>query len=219
MDSGDNGEVEYSLGEGNGKNLLAINSKSGVIQTAAPLDRETLSLIRLDVIASDKGAPKRESTALVEITVLDVNDNAPVFASDSYNVTILENITLPAVIATVKATDEDFGTNGKVHYSMASSSGIGGLTIDYSTGEVTLRERIDAKNSPVTAVIRAKDGAQPALSSTVPLTINVVDINDHAPTLIAAQKVITLEENVAIGEEVGRVYAIDEDSGPNGIIR
>ncbi|CAB01427.3 Cadherin EGF LAG seven-pass G-type receptor fmi-1 [Caenorhabditis elegans] len=219
LDSGENGEIEYSLGEGNGKNLLAINAKSGVIQTAAPLDRETLSLIRLDVIASDKGTPKRESTAMVEITVVDVNDNAPVFASDSYNVTILENITIPAVIATVKATDEDFGTNGKVHYSMASSSGIGGLTIDYSTGEVTLRERIDAKNSPITAVIRAKDGAQPALSSTVPLTINVIDINDHAPTLIAAQKMITLEENVAIGEEVGRVYAIDEDSGPNGIIK
>ncbi|PIC27301.1 hypothetical protein B9Z55_019604 [Caenorhabditis nigoni] len=219
LDSGENGEVEYSLGEGNGKNLLAINSKSGVIQTAAPLDRETLSLIRLDVIASDKGIPKKESKALVEITVLDVNDNAPVFASDSYNITILENITLPTVIATVKATDEDFGTNGKVHYSMASSSGIGGLTIDYSSGEVTLRERIDAKNSPITAIIRAKDGAQPALSSTVPLTIHVVDINDHAPTLIAAQKMITLEENVAIGEEVGRVYAIDEDSGPNGIIR
>ncbi|CAB3399016.1 unnamed protein product [Caenorhabditis bovis] len=218
LDDGNNGEVEYSLGDGNGKNLLSINSKSGVIQTSAPLDRETLSLIRLDVIASDKGIPKRDSKALVEITVIDVNDNAPVFESDSYNVTILENATLPMVIATVVAHDQDSGINGKVHYSMAIPSSHG-LTIDYSTGEVTLRDRIDAKYSPITAVIRAKDGAQPALSSTVPLTINIVDVNDHAPTLIAAQKLITLEENVAIGEEVGRISAIDEDSGPNGIIK
>lgn len=46
LDAGENGEIVYSLGEGEGHNYLAINSKSGVIQTAAPLDREALSLIR-----------------------------------------------------------------------------------------------------------------------------------------------------------------------------
>ncbi|CAI5453354.1 unnamed protein product [Caenorhabditis angaria] len=216
MDADENGEVEYSLADGDGKNLLSINPKSGVVQTSAPLDRETLSIIRLDVIASDKGTPRKESKAFIEITVVDVNDNAPVFEKDSYNITISENITLPAVILTVKASDIDGGQNGKVHYSMASASS--GINIDYSSGQVTLRDRIDAKNSPLTAIIRAKDGAQPALSSTVTLTINVIDINDHAPNFIAAQKLITLEENVAIGEEVGRVYAIDEDSGKNGMV-
>ena len=46
LDAGDNGRVEYSLGEGEGAHYLTINPKSGVIQTAASLDRETLSLIR-----------------------------------------------------------------------------------------------------------------------------------------------------------------------------
>jgi hypothetical protein len=44
--AGENGRVEYSLGEGEGASYLTINPKSGVIQTAATLDREALSLIR-----------------------------------------------------------------------------------------------------------------------------------------------------------------------------
>ncbi|EYC14800.1 hypothetical protein Y032_0039g165 [Ancylostoma ceylanicum] len=218
LDAGENGEIVYSLGEGEGHHYLAINPKSGVIQTAAPLDRETLSLIRLDVIATDRGKPPKQSSALVEIGITDVNDNAPIFEKELYNISVMENTTLPAVIAQIKATDKDSGVNGKVHYSIAATSSVP-LTIDYTTGEVVLRERVDAKTSPLAVLIRAKDGAQPALSSTVTLMLYVIDINDHAPTFIASQKKIFLEENVAVGDEVGRVYAIDEDSGANGVIR
>ncbi|ETN76935.1 cadherin domain protein [Necator americanus] len=218
LDSGENGEIIYSLGEGDGHDYLSINSRSGVIQTAAPLDRETLPLIRLDVIATDKGEPPRQSSALVEIGITDVNDNAPIFEKEIYNISVMENATLPAVIAQIKATDKDSGVNGKVHYSIAATSSVP-LTIDYTTGEVVLRERVDAKSSPIAVLARAKDGAQPALSSTVTLMLYVIDINDHAPTFIASQKKIFLDENVAVGDEVGRVYAIDDDSGENGVVR
>lgn len=121
---------------------------------------------------------------------------------------------------------------------MASSSVP--LTVDYNTGDVVLRERLHARNSPFAVLARAKDGAQPALSTTVSLLIYVIDINDHvslrrssitplvlklqssklqAPTFIASQKKIFLEENVAVGDEVGRVYAIDDDSGDNGVVK
>ncbi|CAJ0602376.1 unnamed protein product [Cylicocyclus nassatus] len=218
LDAGENGEIVYSLAEGEGHDYLSINSKSGVIQTAGPLDRETLSLIRLDVIATDGGDPPRQSTAVVEIGITDVNDNAPIFEKELYNISVMENATLPAVVAQIRATDKDSGVNGKVHYSIAATSSAP-LTVDYTTGEVILRERVDARSSPIAILARAKDGAQPALSSTVTLMLYVIDINDHAPTFIASQKKVFLEENVAVGEEVGRVYAIDEDSGENGVIR
>lgn len=79
LDNGVNGEVEYSLSDDFGADLLKINPNSGVIQTAKELDREKLSSIRLNVIASDKGLPRMSSTASVEVVILDVNDNAPVF--------------------------------------------------------------------------------------------------------------------------------------------
>lgn len=79
LDSGLNGEVEYSLSEEFGSELLRINANSGVIQTAQELDREKMASIRLNVIATDKGKPRMSSTANIEVAVLDVNDNAPVF--------------------------------------------------------------------------------------------------------------------------------------------
>lgn len=218
LDAGANGEIVYSLGEGEGRSLLAINTKSGVIQTAAPLDRETQALMRLDVIATDNGDPPRHSSALIEIGITDVNDNAPVFEQEIYNISVMENTTLPATVARLKATDRDSGVNGQVHYSIVASSSVP-LTVDYNTGDVVLRERLHARNSPFAVLARAKDGAQPALSTTVSLLIYVIDINDHAPTFIASQKKIFLEENVAVGDEVGRVYAIDDDSGDNGVVK
>lgn len=129
-----NGNIEYSLRNveendekivlqlKNQLNLLSINSKSGVIQTAAELDRENTSLIRLKVVAQDHGTPPLTSTALFELNVLDANDNAPKFVqfNDTYGTemnecktSIPENITVPAQILYLKAIDLDAGTNGK----------------------------------------------------------------------------------------------------------
>uniref|UniRef100_A0A9J2P375 Protocadherin-like wing polarity protein stan n=1 Tax=Ascaris lumbricoides TaxID=6252 RepID=A0A9J2P375_ASCLU len=218
LDAGLNGEVEYSLSETEGSNLLRINPSSGVIQTAAELDRETLDVIRLSVFATDKGDPPMSSSALVEITILDVNDNCPVFEMGSYNVTIMENITLPAMIIQLKATDADFGENGKVHYSIVAS-GASGFSIDYDNGMVFLREKLDTRLSPVSLIIRAKDSSQPAQSSTVTCTVYVADVNDHAPLFVASQQQIFIDENTPLGHEVGRVFAVDQDVGTNGIVR
>ncbi|KJH47964.1 cadherin domain protein [Dictyocaulus viviparus] len=174
--------------------------------------------MRIDVVATDRGNPPRMSTALVEVGVIDVNDNAPIFEQDIYNITVMENATVPVMVARLKATDKDSGVNGKVHYSLVATSPAP-ITIDYFTGEVILREKLSIRNSPLAVLARAKDGAQPALSSTVTLLLNVIDINDHAPIFIASQKKVFLEENVSIGEEVSKVYAIDEDSGNNGVVR
>lgn len=78
-DDGKNGQVEYSLSEAVGSDLFHINLHTGVIQTAALLDREKCDIIRFSAIATDKGVPPMSSSALVEIVVLDVNDNYPKF--------------------------------------------------------------------------------------------------------------------------------------------
>ncbi|GMR47848.1 hypothetical protein PMAYCL1PPCAC_18043 [Pristionchus mayeri] len=219
LDAGLNGEVEYFLdGKGEGADLLKVHPKLGVVQTAAQLDRETLPVMRLNVIARDKGIPPRESTALIELSLIDVNDNSPVFDQPQYNISVLENTTLPAVIAVVHAKDADAGLNGEVHYSLASSTSLP-ISVDYTTGEVTLRDALPLTDTAVSLLIRAKDGSQPARSTTVPLYIHVVDINDHEPRFVNTHKQLQVEEGIAVGEEIGRVLAIDEDLGANARIR
>lgn len=145
-----------------------------------------------------------------------------------------ENITTPHSLLKIKATDADSGINGntpffypflrpflgKVHYSIVTSSIANSFSIDYESGELTLKAPVSPKQSPITLMIRAKDGGQPALSSTISCTISVMDVNDHAPAFLSSSMhEILVDEDVAVGYELGRIFAVDEDLGPNGDVR
>ncbi|KAI6229219.1 hypothetical protein M3Y95_00508200 [Aphelenchoides besseyi] len=220
LDVGKNGEIAYSLeGDPDVVNLFTINSASGVIQTRAALDRETISFVRIRAIARDFGDPPMESSALLEITISDVNDCIPRFDEPSYNVTVLEDVTIPIVLLHVHATDEDSGANGAVHYSIVTSSTGAMFSVDYDTGALTLRASPDPRQTYV-LLIRAKDGGQPAQSSTVYCTVNVKDVNQK-PSFVMGNNAheIVVSEGVMMGHEVGRIFAVDEDSGRNGEVR
>lgn len=92
-DTGPNGEVRYSLlpGASAHSNWFTIDPVTGIITTALQLDYESDPKPRVTVVATDSGRPPLSSTAVVEINLQDINDNAPVFGSTRYNVSIKEN--------------------------------------------------------------------------------------------------------------------------------
>uniref|UniRef100_A0A914HXA3 Uncharacterized protein n=1 Tax=Globodera rostochiensis TaxID=31243 RepID=A0A914HXA3_GLORO len=231
FDDGANGEVSYSL-----KNvkdgpelahLFSINSKSGVVQTAAQLDHESLPPLQLlQAIATDAGQPPMRSSANLEISVLDVNDNAPLFELNgtACEANVSEDAPVPSAILHPRARDADSGANGKVHYSIVTMSAPL-FSIDYESGQVTLRHRATPKQSPLTLLIRAKDGGQPSLFSTLQCSVTIIDVNDHSPAFIGIGTTggdrleLFVDENAPIGREIGRLLAVDGDSGQNGEIR
>uniref|UniRef100_A0AC34PUQ4 Uncharacterized protein n=1 Tax=Panagrolaimus sp. JU765 TaxID=591449 RepID=A0AC34PUQ4_9BILA len=222
LDQNENGKIVYTLEAGNGSEFIQIDSDSGVISIVKKFDRELMSLIRLNVVASDRGSPPLSSQALVEINVLDVNDCSPQFEQDFYNFTIFENITIPSVIGKTVAVDADSGQNGKVHYSMVTTSTSDLISLDYDTGELTIRQTVQPRQSPISFLVRAKDSGQPFHSTTVHVQVNVIDINDHAPVFVSSGDnghTFTVEENLPIGKEIGRLFAVDDDFGSNGEIR
>lgn len=89
-DEGANSEVRYSILKSNQDSLIDIDPESGLVATAAALDRETQMEIWFLVVAADGGEPALSSTATVTVLVEDVNDNEPVFEQQLYNVSILE---------------------------------------------------------------------------------------------------------------------------------
>lgn len=56
----------------------------------------------------------------VSILVSDINDNAPSFQSNSINLTLSEDLPIGTAILNLVATDEDFGRNGLVNYTILS---------------------------------------------------------------------------------------------------
>ncbi|KAG7266039.1 hypothetical protein CRUP_013768, partial [Coryphaenoides rupestris] len=88
-----------------------------------PLDREKHPHLSLKLIAVDGGTPQRSGTVNIEITILDANDNAPVFNQSVYRATVIENAPIGTYITTVNASDADAGSYGSVTYYFSNIKG------------------------------------------------------------------------------------------------
>lgn len=71
--------------------FIIIALCSGAIRTVMSLDYETMKSMNFSVRVTDLGKPRlsSEMTAAVHISVLDVNDCAPVFTQTDYNASVL----------------------------------------------------------------------------------------------------------------------------------
>ncbi|XP_039744809.1 cadherin-8 isoform X2 [Pteropus medius] len=94
-----------------------INADDGKITLATPLDRELSVWHNITIIATEIRNHSQISRVPVAIKVLDVNDNAPEFASE-YEAFLCENGKPGQVIQTVSAMDKDDPKNG--HYFLYS---------------------------------------------------------------------------------------------------
>ena len=112
-------------------------------------DFESQSSHRFQLIASDKGVPPKSSHVMLHVTVLDENDNRPVFTSKNYVATVSESLSTGSEIVTVRANDLDTGANGHVTYkfifdflSVRNASMHELLSVDTATGIVRLQRRL-----------------------------------------------------------------------------
>ncbi|KAK0680722.1 PCD23 protein, partial [Pygoscelis papua] len=163
LDSGLNGETQYSILSGNEDATFLIDSARGILATNTVLDHENTSSYRetasshcLVLLASDRGTPSLNSTATVLITVLDVNDNPPVFSSLEYHIHVKESIPVGSHVTKVSANDCDAGTNAEITYAMISGNDRGHFRLDEKTGAVDLMKMLDYEDTmKFTLIIQA----------------------------------------------------------------
>ncbi|OWK50704.1 Cadherin-8 [Lonchura striata] len=94
-----------------------VNAEDGKITLATPLDRETSTWHNITIVATETRNHSQVSRVPVAIKVLDVNDNAPEFASE-HEAFLCENGKPGQVIQIVSAVDKDDPKNG--HYFLYS---------------------------------------------------------------------------------------------------
>ncbi|XP_057177609.1 protocadherin beta-7-like isoform X37 [Triplophysa rosa] len=184
------------------------------------LDREQQKEIDMVLTATDGGTPQRSGTAVIHITVLDANDNVPVFSQSVYKVTLPENTPPGTSVITVSATDADEGPNGEVSYefSRISDKAAKLFSIDKITGQVVVTGEIDYENEKKYEMgIHAQDAS--GLSSTAKVIIDISDVNDNPPRIILKSLNNPIPENSMPGTEVGIINVQDKDSGENRQIR
>ncbi|KAJ4945509.1 hypothetical protein JOQ06_023193 [Pogonophryne albipinna] len=218
-DIGQNAVQRYSL-EKNDYFILAVDSYKVELVLENTLDREKQSEINLLLTALDGGSPQRSGTVVIHITVLDANDNAPVFSQAFYKASLPENSPPDTIVIKVSAADADEGLNGDVKYDLShvSDDDENIFSIDAKTGEIRVTGAIDFEEITYFEMrVEAEDGL--GLTSYAKVIIDVTDMNDNAPVIYLKSLTNPIPENVSPGSEVGIINVQDRDSENNRQVR
>ncbi|XP_054890839.1 protocadherin gamma-A2-like isoform X28 [Poeciliopsis prolifica] len=185
-----------------------------------PLDREKNEFISLVLTAVDGGEPQMTGTMQILITVLDANDNAPVFTQPIYKATVSENSAKGTVVTTVTASDADQGLNGKITYAITSTKDEVRqiFEVNEENGEVTLIGRLDYEKKRLFQInVRARDNG--GLTDSCKVMVDVVDINDNEPVIKIMSKSTVISESADPNTVVTMINIQDPDAGKNGNVQ
>ncbi|XP_076410812.1 protocadherin alpha-4 [Peromyscus maniculatus bairdii] len=184
------------------------------------LDREETSEIFLVLTATDGGKPELTGTVQIHITVLDANDNSPVFDRSLYTVKLTENVQNGTLVVKVNASDLDEGMNGDIMYSFSTDISPNvkhKFHIDPVTGQITVRGYIDFEEcKSYEILIEGIDKGQLPLSGHCKVIVEVEDINDNVPELEFKSLSLPIRENAPVGTVIALISVSDRDSGVNG---
>ncbi|XP_068583246.1 protocadherin-23 [Cebidichthys violaceus] len=219
-DEGVNSDVRYSIPKSNQDSLISIDSESGLVTTAAALDRETQTEVWFLVVAADGGEPALSSTATVTVLVEDVNDNEPVFQQQLYNVSIPEHSDVGSCFLQVVATDADGPDFGTLLYSLSDGFDMQDkhplFRIHPQTGELCVSQDIDRDSGQTVHDILIKAEDPGGLSAQTYVHIEVEDLNDNAPVFNPDEYAMSISSHAQPGTEILNVIATDRDSGSFG---
>ncbi|XP_064554772.1 cadherin-87A isoform X4 [Drosophila montana] len=189
-DVGAFGELTYTLiGENN--KYFSIDAYTGnvMVANASILDREQLKELTLSVVAQDKAPAtvQKSATATIHISILDVNDNAPVFTRTVYNSTVSENAAYqpPAALMQVQAIDLDEGLYGDVRYIITAGNEPTLFKLDAQSGIIYPAQSLTGKHGVYELLISARDTqGSGTMESTARAIITVLRVNRHRPEFV-----------------------------------
>lgn len=199
--------VSYRISSGDPQGRFYIHSQFGIIRIKKELDHETQSAFML-TIQSQLGKSPIYSSTYVNISVIDVNDNPPVFLTRSDKVIISRTQPPGTAVYIAHAEDKDSSLNGAIKYSLTSNQ-TNAFSIDSDLGVVSLIKMVfEDKQQEYTLYVAAEDHGSPPLSSLL-LLIVTVEEQRMGPTLVFQKLVYQVEisEATSPGSHILQVQA------------
>ena len=214
-DDGSNGKIIYSLsGDANAMATFYINPTTGRISNLVTLDYEIRHQYQLTITAADQGNVARSSNASILIILQNLDDSCPQFTSPMYEVEQASNqldaLTGPSNLLQVEAFDPD--NISLVEYAIQGGNDEAVFQINSTTGIISLLQ--SSIRGQFVLNVSATDGCL----TTIIVTVNLGNINDHYPIFNTSTCKAELKENPPVGTRVITVVATDNDAGRFGRI-
>ncbi|XP_072923514.1 protocadherin gamma-C5-like [Hemitrygon akajei] len=224
LDVGTNAVTTYVISPNEHFSLKVEDAEEGIkiaeLLLEKSLDRERQASFQLVLTAVDGGKPRKSGTTQVVITVLDSNDNAPIFDRKIYKASLPENTSKGSPVVTVHASDADEGLNAEVTYSFSNraSKKVQELfSLDPRTGEIRVLGDLDFEEAnSYTVDVQAVDRGSPAIAGHSKVLIRITDVNDNDPEIEVNLVTTKVTETAGRGTVIAMINVHDRDSGVNG---
>ncbi|XP_061090089.1 protocadherin alpha-2-like [Conger conger] len=213
----------FRIVSGSKKQYFGVNLDTGLLFVKERIDREELCpdvascFVNLEAVVNNPLQLYR-----VRITVLDINDNPPIFPVPFIQLNISElTVSAGNRFPLESAYDADVGINSIKTYKLSPNEF---FTLDVQTqsdksvsAELVLQKTLDREKTPLLHLtVAAVDGGSPPRSGTLAIDIHVLDANDNTPVFNKSVYKVSIPENTSVGTVITRLQATDLDEGFNG---
>ena len=145
----------------------------------------------------------------VPVAMVYTNDYAPVLVNPPATLSVSEGAPVGTVLAQLAATDTDAGPFGSpLTLALQPRSPL--LAVNAQHQLVTTGQLDHEQQAVLPVVVAVRD--QGGRASQWPITVLVLDANDHAPVFVQDSYTFAVDENTPMSTLVGRVQARDTDS-------
>ena len=196
-----NTTLTYNITAGNEAGHFSIDASDGTISVAAALDFEVAPMEYLLKVEASDGT--NSNTQDVSIALNDINE-APEFAESIYTATLVENVAVGTIVATITAEDIDAGSVLNYRISGGNQSGL--FAIDATSGAVRVARALDFETASVHRLeIEASDADDPNTTAregnfaATELRVSVTDIGAQGISFSGDFEATITEDMLASG--------------------
>ncbi|XP_049441906.1 protocadherin alpha-2-like isoform X18 [Epinephelus fuscoguttatus] len=217
-------ERGFRIVSGYSQKYFEANSRTGALVVNERIDREELCPNLPKCSLNIEGLLSHPMNIYrIEVSILDINDNAPSFPEQTHVFNISESSSTGERYPLPVAQDADTGSNSVKTYKLSSNEH---FSVDVSSGgdsasaELVLQKALDReKQSTIKLTLTAVDGGKPARSGAMQILVNVIDVNDNTPSFSKQLYKVRVSENAPVGTTILKLNATDLDEGSNSDIR
>ncbi|KAL4608886.1 protocadherin-8-like [Arapaima gigas] len=184
LDLGQNGKVIYKLLDSYVmgspvSTFVSLDPATGSLYALRSFNYEVIKQLSLRIQAADGGSPPLQSSAAVNLKIVDQNDNAPSIAqpplhNGSAEVLLPKNAPSGYVITQIKGKDADEGVNAELSYKIMSGEDAL-FSINKATGDIYLNRALNYDvNQSLHVTVSVSDNGRPSLTSTADIRFTIV---------------------------------------------